>query len=61
MKIRAAVLGRMGAAPPDADSRPLRIAILELEPLGRGEVLVRIAAAGLCTLPSPSPSGSGPG
>ena len=48
MKIRAAVLDRMGAAPPYAESRPLRIAEVELDPPGRGEVLVRIAAAGLC-------------
>ena len=48
MKTRAAVLDRMGAVPPYAVSKPLRIAEVELEPPGRGEVLVRIAAAGLC-------------
>jgi alcohol dehydrogenase len=48
MKMRAAVLDRMGAAPPYAVSKPLRIATVELDPPGRGEVLVRIAAAGLC-------------
>jgi alcohol dehydrogenase len=48
MKIRAAILDRMGAAPPYAVSKPLRIADVELDPPGRGEVLVRIAAAGLC-------------
>ncbi len=48
MKIRAAVLDRMGALPPYAVSKPLRIATVELDPPGRGEVLVRIAAAGLC-------------
>jgi alcohol dehydrogenase len=48
MKIRAAVLDRMGAEPPYAVSKPLRIAEVELDPPGRGEVLVRIAAAGLC-------------
>ena len=48
MKIRAAVLDRMGAAPPYAVSKPLRIAEVELDPPGRGEVLVRIRAAGLC-------------
>ncbi len=48
MRIRAAVLDRMGAAPPYAVSKPLRIAEVELDPPGRGEVLVRIAAAGLC-------------
>ena len=48
MKIRAAVLDRMGAEPPYAKSKPLRIAELELDPPGRGELLVRVAAAGLC-------------
>ncbi|TLU71441.1 zinc-dependent alcohol dehydrogenase family protein [Lichenicoccus roseus] len=48
MKIRAAVLDTMGAAPPYASSLPLRIVELELDPPGRDEVLVRIAAAGLC-------------
>ncbi len=48
MKIRAAVLDRMGAAMPYAESKPLRIATLDLAPPGRGEVLVKIAAAGLC-------------
>ena len=48
MKIRAAVLDRTGASPPYAESKPLRIAEVELDPPGRGEVLVRIAAAGLC-------------
>ena len=48
MKTRAAVLDRMGAEPPYARSKPLRIIELELDPPGRGEVLVKIAAAGLC-------------
>jgi alcohol dehydrogenase len=48
MKIRAAVLDRMGAEPPYAKSKPLRIAELELDPPGRSEILVRVAAAGLC-------------
>ncbi len=48
MKTRAAVLDRMGAPLPYAGSKPLRITTLDLAPPGRGEVLVRIAAAGLC-------------
>ena len=48
MKIRAAVLREMGANHPYAESRPLRIETLDLDPPGPGEVLVRIAAAGLC-------------
>ena len=48
MKIRAAVLDKMGAEPPYAKSKPLRIAELDLDPPGRGELLVRVVAAGLC-------------
>ena len=48
MKIRAAVLDRMGTPAPYAQSKPLRIAELELDPPGRDEVLVSIGAAGLC-------------
>ncbi len=48
MKIDAVVLRNVGASGPYAQSRPLTIEALELEPPGRGEVLVRIAAAGLC-------------
>ena len=47
-RIRGAVLDAMGAAPPYASSRPLSIDELELAPPGPGEVLVKIAAAGLC-------------
>ncbi|MGI4802531.1 MAG: zinc-dependent alcohol dehydrogenase family protein [Janthinobacterium lividum] len=48
MKIRAAVLDKMGAEPPYAKSKPLRIVELDLDPPGRSEVLVRVVAAGLC-------------
>ncbi len=48
MKMRAAVLDCMGTEPPYAVSKPLRIAEVELDPPGRGELLVRIAATGLC-------------
>ena len=48
MKIRAAVLRQMGATRPYAESRPLSIEEIELDPPGPGEVLVKIAAAGLC-------------
>ncbi len=48
MKIRAAVLHEAGLPRPYATSRPLRIEQIELEPPGRGEVLLRILAAGLC-------------
>ncbi|MFM0056074.1 zinc-dependent alcohol dehydrogenase family protein [Paraburkholderia phytofirmans] len=48
MKIKAAVLETMGAAYPYADSRPLRIDEVDLAPPGPDEVLIKIAAAGLC-------------
>jgi alcohol dehydrogenase len=48
MKVRAAILEEMGRKPPYADSRPLTIGEIDLEGPGPGEVLVKIAAAGLC-------------
>ncbi len=48
MKVRAAVLSEMGLPAPYATSRPVRIETLQLDEPGPGEVLVRIAAAGLC-------------
>ena len=48
MKIRAAVLRETGLKRPWAESRPLAVETVELAPPGPGEVLVRIAAAGLC-------------
>ena len=48
MKIKAAVLQRIDAPAPYADSRPLTIAEVELDEPGAGEILVRIEAAGLC-------------
>ena len=48
MKTKAAVLYEMGAAPPYSESLPLRVEEITLAPPGRGEVLVEIAATGLC-------------
>jgi alcohol dehydrogenase len=48
MKIRAAVLGALGTPGPYAETRPLRVEELELDPPGAGELLVRIMAAGIC-------------
>lgn len=48
MQIKAAVLREVGKPQPYADSQPLRIETLTLDPPGPGEVLVRIRAAGLC-------------
>ena len=46
--IRAAVLNASPINAPFATTQPLAIETLELEAPGRGEVLVRIKAAGLC-------------
>lgn len=48
MKIRAAVLEDMGRPAPYAATRPLTICDVDLAPPGPDEVLVKIAAAGLC-------------
>lgn len=48
MKIKAAVLFQMGLSTPYAESHPLQIVELDLDPPGSGEVLVEIKAAGLC-------------
>ena len=48
MKVRGAVLREMGLPAPYAESRPLEIVDLELDPPGPGELLVRVGAAGLC-------------
>ncbi|MFT6774206.1 MAG: alcohol dehydrogenase [Paracoccaceae bacterium] len=48
MQCRAAILSGFPSARPFADSRPLSIETVTLADPGPGEVLVRIAAAGLC-------------
>lgn len=48
MQIRAAVLDEMGLSAPFAESKPLRIENIELADPGPGEVLIKIAAAGIC-------------
>ena len=48
MKIRAAVLYEQGTPVPYAESRPLVVEEVDLDGPGPGEVLVQIAAAGLC-------------
>lgn len=48
MKVRAAVLEEMGLARPYAATKPLRVQDVDLEGPGPGEVLVRMAVAGLC-------------
>ncbi|UWX97000.1 alcohol dehydrogenase catalytic domain-containing protein [Arthrobacter zhaoxinii] len=46
--IRGAVLQTIGAPRPYAQSRPLVVRDLQLQPPGPGEILVRIEAASLC-------------
>ncbi len=48
MKIRAAVLDRMEQPQPYAKTRPVSVETIELDSPGPGEVLVKMAAAGLC-------------
>ncbi|MET1162568.1 MAG: zinc-dependent alcohol dehydrogenase family protein [Pseudoxanthomonas sp.] len=48
MKVRAAVLRNSGPPAPYAQSLPLTIETLELQPPGPGELCVRVLAAGLC-------------
>lgn len=48
MKIRAAVLREMGLPAPYAQSKPIKIVDVDLDPPGEGEVLVKIKVAGLC-------------
>ena len=48
MKMKSAVLHEAGLPRPYANSAPLRIEEVELEAPGEGEILVRVAAAGLC-------------
>lgn len=48
MKTRAAILKSSPATAPYADSRPLVIEEVELDPPGPEELLIRIGAAGLC-------------
>lgn len=48
MKVRSTILRHMGAAKPYALSRPLTVETVDLAPPGPGEVLVKIAAAGVC-------------
>src|ERR1700756_3500585 len=48
MKIRAAVLNKMGAEAPYEKSKPLTIEEFDLDDPGHGEAMVKISAAGLC-------------
>lgn len=48
LKTTIALVRRTGLKPPYAQSRPIEIVEAELEPPGPGEVLVKMAAAGVC-------------
>ena len=48
MKVQGAVLRQSGLPTPYAQSRPLGLETLTLDPPGPGEILVRTLAAGLC-------------
>lgn len=48
MKIKAAILHERGAARPYAETQPVKIEEVELAPPGPGEVLVKVAVAGVC-------------
>ncbi|MCC6949589.1 MAG: zinc-dependent alcohol dehydrogenase family protein [Bradyrhizobiaceae bacterium] len=48
MKIRAAVLHKMGVPPPWSETKPVSVETIDLDGPGPGEVLVKVAAAGLC-------------
>src|SRR6202035_5262285 len=47
MRIQAAVLRQPGLPPPYSESKPLEVIELDLAPPGRGEVLIKMVAAGL--------------
>jgi alcohol dehydrogenase len=48
MRMQAAIMFEQGRKRPYAETRPLEIETVELEGPGPGEVLIEIAAAGLC-------------
>ncbi len=48
MRVKAAVLREIGAARPYAESQPIRIEEIDLDPPGESEVLVKVGGSGLC-------------
>lgn len=48
MKVRSAILRQSGLPRPYAQSRPISIEMVDLAPPGPGEVLVKMAGAGVC-------------
>jgi alcohol dehydrogenase len=47
-QMKAAILNQMGLARPYANSKPLVVEDVDLDPPGRGELLIKIKATGLC-------------
>ena len=48
MRMKAAILFEQGRPRPYAETRPLVVEEVELDPPGPGEILIEVAAAGLC-------------
>lgn len=48
MRTKAIVLRELGMPEPYAESQPLRVEDVELDPPGEGELLVKVVGAGLC-------------
>ena len=48
MKVKAAVLWEQGRPRPYAESRPMTIEEIDLDPPGPGEILIEVGGAGLC-------------
>src|SRR4051812_30731998 len=48
LRTRAAILRETGLPRPYADSKPLAIVDIDLDPPGEGEILIEVRAAGLC-------------
>jgi alcohol dehydrogenase len=48
MRMKAAILFEQGLPRPYAKTRPLVVEEVELDPPGPGEILIEVAAAGLC-------------
>jgi len=46
--MKAAILKEMGRSRPYANSRPLVVEDVDLDPPGPGELLIKIKATGLC-------------
>ena len=48
MKMKAGVLTVCGAKRPFAESKPIHVVEIDLDPPGEGELLVKVGGGGLC-------------